>query len=97
MSRIKLFGNYRLGTGLISVVGTSFATLSTANSVWGSLVLAWRVQRLTRVAQIFDAMYSDGTCPTITATDGTTSRGPCPEAYGKLLGERGMDISHVRA
>ncbi|KAF8265137.1 Xanthine/uracil permease [Lactarius quietus] len=67
MSRIKLFGNYYLGTGLISVVGTSFATLSTANS-------------------IFDAMYSDGTCPTITATDGTTSRGPCPDAYGKLLG-----------
>ncbi|KAI9467195.1 xanthine/uracil permease [Lactarius psammicola] len=67
MSRIKLFGNYYLGTGLISVVGTSFATLSTANS-------------------IFDAMYSDGTCPTITALDGTTSRGPCPDAYGKVLG-----------
>ncbi|KAH9049606.1 xanthine/uracil permease [Lactarius hengduanensis] len=67
MSRIKLFGNYYLGTGLISVVGTSFATLSTANS-------------------IFDAMYSDGTCPTITAPDGTTSRGPCPDAYGKVLG-----------
>ncbi|KAI9447860.1 xanthine/uracil permease [Lactarius indigo] len=67
MSRIKLFGNYYLGTGLISVVGTSFATLSTANS-------------------IFDAMYSDGTCPTTTAPDGTTSRGPCPDAYGKVLG-----------
>lgn len=67
MSHVKLFGNYYLGTGLISVVGTSFATLSTANS-------------------IFDAMYSDGTCPTITASDGTTSRGPCPDAYGKLLG-----------
>ena len=33
MSRIHLFGNYYLGTGLISVVGTSFATLSTANAV----------------------------------------------------------------
>ena len=33
MSRLKLFGGYYLGTGLISVVGTSFATLSTANAV----------------------------------------------------------------
>lgn len=33
MSRLRLFGNYYLGTGLISVVGTSFATLSTANAV----------------------------------------------------------------
>ncbi|KAI0265214.1 Xanthine/uracil permease [Gloeopeniophorella convolvens] len=67
MSRMKLFRGYYLGTGLISVVGTSFATLSTANS-------------------IFDAMYADGTCPTITASDGTTSRGSCPDAYGKVLG-----------
>ncbi|KAI0306998.1 permease family-domain-containing protein, partial [Multifurca ochricompacta] len=70
MSRIKLFGNYYLGTGLISVVGTSFATLSTANN-------------------IFDAMYSDGTCPTIITSDGTTSRGPCPDAYGRVLGKQG--------
>lgn len=33
MSRITLFRQYKLGTGLISVVGTSFATLSTANGV----------------------------------------------------------------
>lgn len=33
MSRIHLFRNYYLGTGLITVVGTSFATLSTANAV----------------------------------------------------------------
>ena len=33
MSRLHLFKNYYLGTGLISVVGTSFATLSTANAV----------------------------------------------------------------
>jgi len=63
ISRIKLFRGYRLGTGLISVVGTSFATLSTANA-------------------IFDAMYSNGTCPT--NSDG--SRGPCPDAYGMVLG-----------
>lgn len=33
MSRIPLFKGYYLGTGLISVVGTSFATLSTASAV----------------------------------------------------------------
>ncbi|KAJ7232318.1 Xanthine/uracil permease [Mycena haematopus] len=60
-------GGYYLGTGLISVVGTSFATLSTANA-------------------IFNAMYIDGTCPSTTATDGTVTRGACPDAYGKVLG-----------
>ncbi|KAJ7057408.1 xanthine/uracil permease [Mycena amicta] len=37
MSRIKLFGGYYLGTGLISVVGTSFATLSTANAIFDAM------------------------------------------------------------
>ncbi|KAH6912463.1 purine permease [Coprinopsis sp. MPI-PUGE-AT-0042] len=60
MSRIHLFKSYYIGTGLLTVVGTSFATLSTANAV-------------------FNAMYSDGTY-------GTTTRGPCPDAYGKILG-----------
>ncbi|RDB20052.1 hypothetical protein Hypma_013058 [Hypsizygus marmoreus] len=67
MSRIKLFGGYYLGTGLITVVGTSFATLSTANAV-------------------FDAMYKDGTCPSVTSAAGVVTRGPCPDAYGKVLG-----------
>ncbi|KAF9535162.1 xanthine/uracil permease [Crepidotus variabilis] len=67
MSRIHLFRGYYLGTGLITVVGTSFATLSTANA-------------------IFDSMYKDGTCPTTTSADGTTTRGPCPNAYGMVLG-----------
>ncbi|KAI9056562.1 Xanthine/uracil permease [Trametes sanguinea] len=67
MSRLRLFGNYYLGTGLISVVGTSFATLSTANA-------------------IFDSMYADGTCPSTVASDGTVTRGPCPDAYGMVLG-----------
>ncbi|TBU38716.1 Xanthine/uracil permease [Dichomitus squalens] len=66
MSRLHLFGGYYLGTGLISVVGTSFATLSTANA-------------------IINAMYADGTCPSTTAADGTVTRGPCPDAYGKVL------------
>jgi uric acid-xanthine permease len=34
MSRIPLFRGRYLGTGLITVVGTSFATLSTATSVY---------------------------------------------------------------
>ncbi|KAG1731132.1 xanthine/uracil permease [Suillus lakei] len=67
MSRIKLWNGYYLGTGLLSVVGTSFATLSTGNA-------------------IFDAMYSNGTCPSTTSTDGVVTRGPCPDAYGMLLG-----------
>ncbi|TFK83210.1 xanthine/uracil permease [Polyporus arcularius HHB13444] len=67
LSRIPLFGGYYLGTGLISVVGTSFSTLSTANA-------------------IFDAMYRDGTCSSSTAADGTVTRDPCPDAYGKVLG-----------
>ncbi|KAJ6596352.1 xanthine/uracil permease [Mycena vulgaris] len=37
MSRIKLFRGYYLGTGLISVVGTSFATLSTANAIFNAM------------------------------------------------------------
>ncbi|KAG1731131.1 xanthine/uracil permease [Suillus lakei] len=36
MSRIKLWGGYYLGTGLLSVIGQSFSTLSTANAVWVS-------------------------------------------------------------
>ncbi|KDQ63955.1 hypothetical protein JAAARDRAFT_213723 [Jaapia argillacea MUCL 33604] len=66
MSRIHLFGKYYLGTGLITVVGTSFSTLSTANA-------------------IFNAMYADGTCPS-TTSGGVVTRGPCPDAYGYLLG-----------
>ncbi|RPD67033.1 Xanthine/uracil permease [Lentinus tigrinus ALCF2SS1-6] len=37
MSRIRLFGGYYLGTGLLAVVGTSFASVSTANAVFDAL------------------------------------------------------------
>ncbi|GAB1523836.1 hypothetical protein RhiTH_006986 [Rhizoctonia solani] len=67
MSRLHIWRNYYLGTGLITVVGTSFATLSTGFS-------------------IFNSLYANGTCPTTTAADGTVTRGPCPDAYGMLLG-----------
>ena len=44
--------------------------------------------------QIFNAMYADGTCPTITNADGTTSRGPCPDAYGMVLGAQRFQCAH---
>jgi xanthine/uracil permease len=37
MSRIRLWRNYYLGTGLITVVGTSFASLSTASAIFNAL------------------------------------------------------------
>ncbi|TFK28981.1 purine permease [Coprinopsis marcescibilis] len=37
MSRIHLWGRFYLGTGLLTVVGTSFATLSTANSIFNAM------------------------------------------------------------
>ena len=52
MSRLRLFGNYYLGTGLISVVGTSFATLSTANAV------CWRVSHLNYRYDVIPSRYS---------------------------------------
>ncbi|KAK0548339.1 hypothetical protein OC846_004525 [Tilletia horrida] len=63
MSRIPLPFGRQLGTGCVTIVGTSFATITTASA-------------------IFNALYKDGTCPTL--ADG--SRGPCPDAYGYLLG-----------
>lgn len=67
MARIPLWGRYYWGTGLLTVVGISFATLSTGFA-------------------IFAALYADGTCPSTTNPDGTITRGPCPDAYGMLLG-----------
>ncbi|PWN53211.1 Xanthine/uracil permease [Violaceomyces palustris] len=67
ITKIPLPFGYQLGTGLLSVVGTSFSTLTTATA-------------------IFNNLYADGTCPMITNPDGSMSRGPCPDAYGYLLG-----------
>lgn len=88
MSRLKLFGGYYLGTGLLSVVGTSFATLSTANAVSSLFILKFSMKRSSsRGNQIFDAMYKDGTCPSTVAADGTVTREACPDGYGMVLGE----------
>ncbi|KAG8835975.1 hypothetical protein FRC17_010944 [Serendipita sp. 399] len=67
MARIPLWGRYYWGTGLLTVVGISFATLSTGFS-------------------IFNALYTNGTCPSTTSATGTVVRGSCPDAYGMLLG-----------
>lgn len=65
--KINVERKFFIGTGLLTVVGTSFATLTTATS-------------------IITSMYSNGTCPSTTAEDGTVTKGPCPEAYGYILG-----------
>lgn len=84
---MHLFKNYYLGTGLISVVGTSFATLSTANAVSCLLLFDFMHRSLSSSAcKIFNSMYADGTCQSTTAADGTVTRLPCPDAYGMVLG-----------
>lgn len=65
--KLPYFGHLQIGTGVLSVVGTSFATLSTVSAIATSL-------------------YSDGTCPMVTGTDGTLTRGTCPDGYGAVLG-----------
>lgn len=93
---MKLFRGYYLGTGLITVVGTSFSTLSTANAVCISLFHRFRVHSDGNnlwVVQIFDAMYRDGTCPSSTSATGIVTRGSCPDAYGMVLGESYHTVS----
>ncbi|KAI0335590.1 Xanthine/uracil permease [Cubamyces sp. BRFM 1775] len=59
MSHIRLFGNYYLGTGLISVVGTSFATLSTSNAIFDSMYADGTCPSTTAP----DGMVTRGACP----------------------------------
>ncbi|KAJ1299945.1 hypothetical protein OPQ81_002613 [Rhizoctonia solani] len=35
---------------------------------------------------IFNSLYANGKCPSTTAPDGAVTKGPCPDAYGMLLG-----------
>jgi len=87
MSRMKLWKGYYLGTGLLTVVGTSFATLSTANVVRILVYLSCLSSALRCTSKIFNAMYANGTCPSVTAADGSVARGACPDAYGMVLGK----------
>ncbi|EIW61252.1 Xanthine/uracil permease [Trametes versicolor FP-101664 SS1] len=59
MSRLRLFGNYYLGTGLISVVGTSFATLSTANAIFNTMYADGTCPSTTAA----DGTVTRGACP----------------------------------
>ncbi|KAH6902819.1 purine permease [Coprinopsis sp. MPI-PUGE-AT-0042] len=76
MSRYTSSKSYYIGTGLLTVVGTSFATLSTANA-----------RSFINIARcLIMRCIVDGTCPSTINADGTQPEGPCPDAYGKILG-----------
>jgi uracil-xanthine permease len=59
MSRIRIWRNYYLGTGLLSVVGTSFSTLSTANSIFDALYADGTCPSTTAA----DGTVTRGSCP----------------------------------
>ncbi|CCL99902.1 uncharacterized protein FIBRA_01927 [Fibroporia radiculosa] len=59
MSRIRLFRNYYLGTGLLSVVGTSFATLSTASAIFDAMYADGTCPSTTAP----DGTVTKGACP----------------------------------
>ena len=41
-------------------------------------------------------MYANGTCPSVTAADGSVTRGACPDAYGMVLGKSITKLHSVR-
>lgn len=41
-------------------------------------------------------MYANGTCPSVTAADGTVTRGACPDAYGMVLGKLPTKLCSAR-
>ncbi|TFK97200.1 Xanthine/uracil permease [Pterulicium gracile] len=59
ISRIPLFKGYYLGTGLLSVVGTSFSTLSTANSIFNAMYADGTCPSTTAE----DGTVTRGSCP----------------------------------
>ena len=69
---------------MLTVVGTSFATLSTASGV--SIIPHFVESHILKPLKIFNVLYSNGTCPSTTGEDGTVTRLPCPDAYGYVLG-----------
>ena len=69
---------------MLTVVGTSFATLSTASGV--CVVLHLVQSHAEASPKVFNVLYSNGTCPSTTGEDGTVTRLPCPDAYGYVLG-----------
>nr|AOR51835.1 xanthine uracil permease [Phaffia rhodozyma] len=59
MSRIRLYKNYYLGTGLITVVGTSFATLSSAFAIFDSYYSSGKCSTTTAA----DGTVTKSACP----------------------------------
>ncbi|KAI0720249.1 permease family-domain-containing protein [Cerioporus squamosus] len=59
LSRMRLFGGYYLGTGLLAVVGTSFAAVSTANAVFDALYADGTCPSTTSE----DGIVTRGACP----------------------------------
>jgi len=69
---------------MLTVVGTSSATLSTASGVC-AILFPTESHTLT-FPKIFNVLYSNGTCPSTIGQDGRVTRLPCPDAYGYVLG-----------
>ncbi|KAJ7867443.1 xanthine/uracil permease [Mycena leptocephala] len=77
-----------IGCGILSLVQMSRLKLFGGYYLGTGLisVVGTSFATLSTANAIFNAMYIDGTCPSTTAADGTVTRGPCPDAYGKVLG-----------
>ncbi|KAH9850707.1 xanthine/uracil permease [Lenzites betulinus] len=77
-----------IGCGILSLVQMSRAKLFGGYYLGTGLisVVGTSFATLSTANAIFNAMYADGTCPSTTAADGTVTRGPCPDAYGMVLG-----------
>ncbi|KAJ7089093.1 Xanthine/uracil permease [Mycena epipterygia] len=77
-----------IGCGILSLVQMSRTKLFGGYYLGTGLisVVGTSFATLSTANAIFNAMYNNGTCPSTTAADGTITRGPCPDAYGKVLG-----------
>ncbi|KAH7922562.1 Xanthine/uracil permease [Leucogyrophana mollusca] len=77
-----------IGCGILSLVQMSRMKLIRGYYLGTGLlsVVGTSFATLSTADAIFSAMYSNGTCPSITGADGVITRGPCPDAYGMVLG-----------
>lgn len=81
ITRLRIYKSpYYVGTGLISVVGTSFAVIPGKNISCTQVSVVLRSSSVATGA--FKQMYATGFCPT--AANGSFL--PCPRGYGALLG-----------
>jgi uracil-xanthine permease len=71
---------YFIGTGLISVVGTSFATIPVATGALGEFTFASPTCYITNIGTA--QMYTTGFCP----SDADGNHLACPKGYGAILG-----------